>query len=75
MESRVISVATSILRVMRRQVTKVTLDVSNDVFRPIAHEGAEFYVGTTLVKKAVSSDAGHASSNHTGVLVFGKKRF
>jgi len=56
-------------------VPKVTLDVSKDIFWSIAHEGAQFYVGTTLVKKTVSSDAGHASFNHTGILAFCEKRF
>jgi len=56
-------------------VAKVTLDVRNDIFRSIAHEGAQFYIGTTLVKKAVSSDAGNASFSHTGILEFCEKRF
>jgi len=56
-------------------VTKVTLDVGKDIFRSVAHEGAQFYVGTTLVKKAVSSDAGHASFDHTSILAFSEKRF
>ncbi len=75
MESRVNSFAASILRFARRQVTKVTLDVSKNIFRSIAHEGAKLYVRTTLTKEAVPPDASDAAFDHAGVLVFGEKRF
>ena len=56
-------------------MTKVTLDVSKDIFRSIAYEGAKLYVRTTLVKKAVPPDASDAAFDHVGVLVFSEKGF
>jgi hypothetical protein len=56
-------------------VTKVTLDVSKDIFRTVAYEGAKLYVRTTLIEKAVPPDACDAAFDQVGVLVFSEKGF